>query len=264
MIFPKRKKLFKNELSYIMEKATEKQLHSFVIPYPFVENYLSEKIQVYKDDDNGLYYVIHQGKRLYYSRDYSTESAVRENYNYILIEQDADSPHSYISECFTVNQNDTVFDIGAAEGNFSLDVVERVSSLYLFETNEKWVEALQATFKPWEHKVHIINKYVCNSDSNTDISLNNFMGLHSVDFIKMDVEGAEVNILRDIQNLIKENRGVKFAVCTYHNHSDAKIIEHIFTECGYKHTYSSGYMLFIHSKLRPPYFRRGLIRAYPA
>jgi hypothetical protein len=35
-------------------------------------------------------------------------------------EQDPDSPHRYLTDSFTIGNDDVLADIGAAEGNFSL------------------------------------------------------------------------------------------------------------------------------------------------
>ncbi len=261
-LFPTKKKKYEAELSFVLNHSNSNQLHSYVFPYSFVSAYKHENIPVFKDTGNGLFYVIHQNKKLYYSRDYTTESSVRENYNCILIEQDERSPHRYTTANFDVEANDIVVDIGAAEGNFSLEIVERVGSLYIFETNQNWVEALQATFAPWQHKVTISNKFVSDIDSDTCISLKSFLNGHiQANFIKMDVEGSEVKILRNAKDMLKTMSKLKLAVCTYHNSNDAKQVEQIMKQCNYTYCFSSGYMLFIHSKLLPPYFRRGLIRA---
>ena len=46
-------------------------------------------------------------------------------------------------------------DAGCAEGYTSLEVVEEVDHLYLFECDEAWIEALEATFALWREKVTI-------------------------------------------------------------------------------------------------------------
>jgi len=264
MLFPQKRKLFASELDFVMNRSTERQLYSFVFPYSFTEDYISSEIEVYNDKALGLFYVLHDNKKLYYSRDYKTEASVRENYNYIRIEQDKKSPHCYMTSEFKVCDKDVVFDIGAAEGNFSLEIVEKASALYIFESNNNWIEALQATFEPWKQKVHIINKFVTDIQNDKCISLSSFIGDIPVSFIKMDVEGAEVGILRNVKSVLNESPFIKLAVCTYHNNSDAHQIENIFDECGYRYSYSNGFVLFIHSRLTPPYFRKGMIRAQKA
>lgn len=46
-----------------------------------------------------------------------------------------------------------IADIGSAEGNFSLSNIENVKKVYLFESDKEWIEALEATFRPWRDKV---------------------------------------------------------------------------------------------------------------
>ena len=261
LIFPFKRKTFINEINFLNNNAKANYSYSFVFPYSFVFDYDLNHIRVFRDDKKGLYYVIHKGRRLYYSKDYPTELAVKKSYNYISIEQDEKSPHRYIDENFDVEENDVVIDIGAAEGNFSLEVVERVNSLYIFETNINWIEALNATFEPWKEKVHIINKYVSNIDNDNCATLNSLFEDIPVNFIKMDVEGAEVLILENSKNILKINSTLKLALCTYHRNNDAKIINKILIDSKFNFFFTNGYMLFIDDRLAPPYFRKGLIKA---
>jgi precorrin-6B methylase 2 len=186
---------------------------------------------------------------------------VRYAYNNICIEQDERSPHRYLSEGFDVEEGDTVLDIGAAEGNFSLDVIERAGRVYIFETDENWIEALKLTFEPWKDKVRIINKFVSNIDNEKCITLEKMFADEKIDFIKMDVEGAEVEILESSKKILDSSNDLKLAVCTYHTSRDKAAIEEILTKCNYACEATSGYMLFIFSVLTPPYFRSVLLRA---
>ena len=178
-----------------------------------------------------------------------------------MIEQDKKSPHRYLNETFNVNENDIVIDIGAADGNFSLEVIDRVKKLYIFESDINWIEALNATFEPWKEKVHIINKFVSNIDDNKQVTLDRLLMNIHIDFIKIDVEGAEGMILEGSKKILQKNNSLKLAICTYHKKNDAKNIEKILAMNKFNFTFSNGYMLFIHSRLTPPYFRRGLIKA---
>ncbi|MDO9254609.1 MAG: FkbM family methyltransferase [Bacteroidales bacterium] len=261
LIFPLKRKAFIKEINFLNREAKQSHSFSFIFPYSFVFNYDFDHIYVNKDDVKGLYYVIHKGKRLYYSRDYKSALAVKESYSCISIEQDKKSPHRYIDENFNVEENDVVIDIGAAEGNFSLEVVERVNTLFIFETNINWIEALNATFEPWKEKVHIINKYISNIDNDKCATLYSLFKDISINFIKMDVEGAEVLILKNLEKLLASNSVIKLALCTYHSKNDAKTITEILTDNKFHYSFSNGYMLFIYSILTPPYFRKGLVRA---
>ena len=258
---PSKKKEFAKELKFLNNTAKADYISSFVFPYSFVFNYDFNDIKVFKDVEKGLFYVDHKGKKLYYSKDYQSEIDIKKSYYYLTIEQDINSPHRYLSENFDVEKNDVVIDIGAAEGNFSLDVVERAGAIYIFEYDKNWIEALNATFEPWKDKVHIINKYVSNVDNENCATLNCLMGDKPVNFIKLDVEGAEVQILESSKKILENNSSLKLAICTYHQKNDAKTIERILNENKYNYNFSNGFMLFIYKKLTPPYFRRGLIRA---
>lgn len=261
LIFPLKRKAFIKEINFLNKKAKLSHSFSFIFPYSFVFDYDLDHINVQKDDARGLYYVIHMGKRLYYSKDYKSELAVKENYACLSIEQDKKSPHRYLDEYFNVEENDVVIDIGAAEGNFSLEVVERVSTLYIFETNLNWIEALNATFEPWKEKVHIINKYISNIDNDKCATLSSLFKDSTINFIKMDVEGAEVLILKNLETILAYNSTLKLALCTYHRKNDANVIIEILTHNKFHYSFSNGYMLFIYSILTPPYFRKGLVRA---
>ena len=258
--FPSKKREFINEINFLNNKAKTDHSSSFIFPYSFVFDYDYNNIKVYYDNVKGLFYVIHKGKRLYYSRDYQSELAVKHSYYGISIEQDEKSPHRYLSDNFNVEENDVVIDIGAAEGNFSLDVVERTSNLYIFEPEKSWIEALNATFEPWKEKVHIINKFVSNIDNEKFATLDSLLGDNPVNFIKIDVEGAELLILEGSKGILDNNNSLKLSICTYHRKNDAKTIGKILYDKKFNYSFSCGYMLFIYYRLTPPYFRRGLIK----
>ena len=102
-------------------------------------------------------YVIQDGKKLYFKKRWSKQR-IRRAYSDLSREQDPDSPHRYLSDSFYPEINDEIADIGAAEGNFSLSVIEKVRKIYLIENDPEWTEALNATFAPWKEKVDIIRK----------------------------------------------------------------------------------------------------------
>jgi 16S rRNA A1518/A1519 N6-dimethyltransferase RsmA/KsgA/DIM1 with predicted DNA glycosylase/AP lyase activity len=69
------------------------------------------------------------------------------------------SPHCYTA-FLNINESDIVVDIGTTEGNFYLDIINKVSRIYMFEWDKKWNKALQETFKPYKDKVVIINQRI--------------------------------------------------------------------------------------------------------
>jgi hypothetical protein len=233
-----------------------------VLPYPFIQKYTSRKETVYRDNDRGMHYVLQDNKRLYFKRAWGEEK-VQAYYNGLLMEQDAASPHRYETDNFSVAAGDVVVDAGAAEGNFALSVVERAKKIYLFEADEEWIEALQATFAPWKEKVVVVNRYVSDYDSPTHVSFDTFFGTAPVDFIKADIEGAEPLLLAGAKALLSRSASMKIVLCTYHRHRDAERLRRTLVESGFRTAFSKGYMIFfyeMYDRLRPPYLRRGLVR----
>jgi hypothetical protein len=169
-----------------------------------------------------------------------------------------------MNELFCVGENDTVVDIGAAEGNFALDVIEKAGMIWIIEPDSDWAEALKATFRPWENKVRIINKFASDTDGGDNITLNGLLGENGVDFIKMDVGGAEASIIRSSEKLLEKNPSVRLAVCTYHRKNDAADCEKILTSLGFNCSFTEGYMLYAFTNLTAPFFRKTLIRARKA
>lgn len=253
---------YRKEIGFIKKEADPNCGISFVFPYPFVFSYNKDSVEVFPDESAGLHYVMYKGKKLYYKRNFSVER-IKELHHSILVEQDERSPHCYFSGILEIKEGDVVVDIGAAEGNFSLEIVQKAGKVYIFETDEGWIEALNATFAPWKEKVQIINKYVSDEENGHATTLETALkGEQRIDFMKMDVEGAETLILKSSSKLLQDNNSLQLAICTYHQQPDEREIKKLLKQNGYRYTTTSGYMLFIYGDpIEPPYFRRGLILA---
>ena len=153
-------------------------------------------------------------------------------------------------------------DFGAAEGNFSLSMIEKVKKIYLFEADQEWNEALQKTFEPWKDKVEIIPKFVSDKDDDRHCSGDVFFEEIDVTFFKIDVDGGERGLLSGMKKTITDKKGLKIALCTYHQHDDENEFTKMLTDAGYDVVPSNGYMIFYYDKkLKAPYLRRSLIRA---
>ncbi|MES2427312.1 MAG: FkbM family methyltransferase [Bacteroidota bacterium] len=267
-----RKKILRYFSELPKEKITDEQLQVIdylknnkvcTFPYDYQFTYNPEDIKVYKDNTLNMNYVLLDNKRLYFKRSWD-QSMIKSYYNLLLIEQDIRSPHLYLTDNFYVGDDSIIADIGVAEGNFSLSVIEKAKKIYLFETNEEWIEALEATFAPWKSKVNIINKYVSDKNDSENVSLDFFLkDKERVDFLKIDVDGAEEVVLKGCENLLKNEKGVKVALCTYHQQNDEKHFAELLNNIGFSVSPSNGYMIFYNHgfNLEPPYLRRGLIRA---
>lgn len=217
-----------------------------------------------------LPYVVHKGKRLYFPHENSINQCITAYNSYISEECllggtfREKQPHQYLTENFTVEEGDVLVDVGCAEALLSLDSIEKASKVYLFESEPKWIPALNATFRDYMHKVVIINKYVSDKDSDTTITLKTALrNEHGKQlFIKMDIEGAEIDVLNGSRDFLSARSNTKIACCTYHRQHDAEDISRILSELGYKYEFSDGYMLFyLDDNMQYPYFRHGLVRA---
>ena len=233
-----------------------------IFPYPFSSKYKSEDIEVIYDPAVKLNYVMHDGKRLYFRRGWS-KTRIRRAWCDLLREQDPKSPHRYLDGSFAPGENDIIADIGAAEGNFSLSVVDRVGKIYLFEYDRRWIEALKATFAPWKDKVEIVDKYAGDVNDSSHVSIDSFFAEREFPaFIKIDVDGSEDSVLKGCNKVFQSGKPMKVALCTYHKNDDEKIFTAFMENVGFTVTPSKGYMIhFYDKKIRPPYLRRGLLRA---
>lgn len=229
-----------------------------VYPYDFIHKYKLQK--TFYDKDSEMYYVLHNNKKLYMPSDYS-DVATAEYYRSLCIEQDVDSPHKYETEGYTVKNGDVIADLGAAEGLWGLENVEKASKVYLFECNEKWIKALKKTFEPWNEKVDIINKFVSNTTQGNNVALDDFFKEQEINFLKADIEGAEIKLLQGAETILKNRSKIKLLLCVYHKENDELILKEMLDKYGLVTEYSRNYMLFSYDKnLKEPYIRRGLIR----
>ena len=233
-----------------------------IFPYPFSSEYSREKIEVLSDPSNGMPYVIHDGKRLYFRKRW-TIRRIQRAYSDLLREQDPVSPHRYLSEDFTIGSGDVIADIGAAEGNFSLSVIEKVKKIYLVEYDSEWIRSLEATFAPWKDKVEIIGKYVADFDDDKHITLDSLLSTRKdITFMKIDVDGNEKRVLDGASELLTRKSPVKIAICTYHKNDDEKDFTSLLEKRGFSVSPSKGYMIhYYDKKIKTPFLRRGLIRA---
>ena len=233
-----------------------------IFPYPFEHKYSPADIEVDSDKALGMRYVMFEGKKLYFKKRWKSER-IRRGFSDLMREQDINSPHRYLVPDFDVSEDDVIADIGAAEGNFSLSVIERVKKAYILEYNREWAGALNATFAPYKHKTEVINKMVSDTDDESNIKLDTFLKeRQDVTFLKIDVDGVEQKVLNSCMETLRSNRPLKIALCTYHRANDESDFTRLLRDCGFEVGPSRGYMIhFYDKKIAAPWLRRGLIRA---
>jgi len=153
-----------------------------------------------------------------------------------------------------------VADIGAAEGIFALSIVEKAKTIYLFECDLSWFDALKKTFEPWAEKCVFVNKYIGAHTNNIYISIDDFFSDKHIDFIKSDIEGAEIDLLQGAHLTMTGQRKLKMLLCSYHKKDEAENIENILRANGFYVEFTKGFMLFwLDDQFADPYIRRGVI-----
>ena len=236
-----------------------------IFPYRHLRATKLADVVVLTDPELALPYVMMNGKRLYYPADMTQREIQWGYHEEQVVSQHLESPHRYLTQDFKAEADDIVVDCGAAEGNFALDVVDKVKKVYLFEPAERWQKPLNATFAPWKDKVVIVRKLLSNETNETCVSLDNyFAGSHEVPtMIKMDIEGYEGCALHSAERLLRAEKGIrKVAVCTYHRQDDELNLGTFLRDCGFKTETSKGYMVVVYDDdVKPPYLRRGIMRA---
>lgn len=248
------------EIQKVINRIDQKRLEIF--NYDFIENYDDFNIEVEFDEKTEMFYVMHQGHPMYFSKAYKNACEVKWYYKSVVIEQDENSPHRYLSDDFCVEAGDVVIDAGVAEGNFALDVIDKVSKIYLIESDSGWVEALKVTFADYMDKVVIINKMLSDYDGEETLCLDS-VALEAIDFIKMDIEGCEAEALTRMEQLVKRSPNLKVAACCYHYEYDEKMILDILRGYGMDASVKDGYMWYPvgdFQKYYNPKLRHGIVR----
>ncbi|HEY0299340.1 MAG TPA: FkbM family methyltransferase [Arachidicoccus sp.] len=232
----------------------------YLFPYSYTKKYNAQSIKVF-DDESGMKYVLHQNKKMYFPKNWSKRQ-IQEYYNRLLTEMDENSPHLYETEKFQVNNGDVLADCGGAEGIFTLTNIDKISKAYIFECEDYWISVLEKTFEPWKEKVNVVKKYISDISTEESITLDDFLKGSKLDFVKADIEGAEIKLLAGAKHTIRSNSNLRMVLCTYHNVNDGSDINEVLMKEGFQTEFSKGYMIYVYDEnIAPPYLRRGVIRA---
>ena len=253
--------LFNHEKRSIIKYLLKPQKMAF-FPYSFVRKYKHKDIKVFYDKDK-YPYVLHGEKQMFMKKSWTVER-IKAYYTSILCEQDEESPHRYLLNKERYPEYDSIVaDIGAAEGVFSLDIIDYVKKIYLFECDPEWLIPLKKTFANWEDKVEIVEKYVGDRDDKDMITLDRFFNEKNIHYIKADIEGAEERMLiGGKRTFLTKVR--KTLICTYHLPSAESVIYNYLEQYGFRSEYNPGYVLFIYDlkNFRTPFARHALIYGY--
>lgn len=125
------------------------------------------------------------------------------------------------------------------------------------------MDALELTFKPYMQKVVFVPKYLSDEDTENSITLDTAVQGSKIDFIKMDIEGAESKALLGGINTL-QNSMARLSVCTYHRKRDMEYVSFILKSLGYEIELTEGYMFFLYDACIDETldFRRGVVHAF--
>ncbi len=271
-LMKKQKNMRKKMLEYLNSQNNEekKQLIPFFtrhyfewIPYFWIDEYdmydEESYIKIHLDKKMDMYFVDWHGKKLYWKQG-TSKRKVLDKVRELYVEQDERSPHKYTTPDSIEGM--VVADIGAAEGFYSLDVVDRAEHVYLFESDPGWMKALRATFAPYKDKVTIVPLFVGNRVGDQFTTLDEFFRDKKLDYIKADIEGAECEMLMGGSDVFKNK--IKAAnICLYHNPEDEVDILDKLKELGfYNLKISPGFLCWPKEALPPEkWLRRGVVFA---
>ena len=216
---------------------------------------------IIKKDDKGFFWEI-DGKKIYLSGKYEDARRIAEGlYNEFFT---LDHPHNYFDlyEGYTIDSlpSDIVLcDVGAAEGLFSMLLIDKCKKIYLFENDIKWKATLEKTFTPYMDKVEIVPETI--GDGYNGCRLDDFFkDKEKPTMIKMDIEGYEASALRGMTDLLSRKDELSLLICTYHRQEDWDQFYEVLDGCGFDISSSKGYFWNMPDPM-PPFFRHGVMRA---
>ena len=101
-----------------------------------------------------------------------------------------------------------------------------------------------------------------NFSSESTVDADSFFKEKKINFLKIDVDGNEKEVMSGLSNIIENSKQMQVALCTYHSQNDFEKYSNYFRDNNYEVEHSNGYTVFYWDKnLSYPFLRRGLIRA---
>lgn len=186
------------------------------------------------------------------------------------------NPHFYFHHLTPIKQGDTVIDAGACEGAFAMEALirYRATKVYAFEPSRMMAEALRYTAERNGVRERLLvvqaglsarsgkmrfadsdNPLISGLDNSTMsyevdvVSIDEYFGARDVDYIKIDIEGADYAALQGARTTIARCRP-RLSLAAYHQESHAnEMVEFIRSTQDYR-TFVKG-VTTIHGTTRP-------------
>lgn len=213
-------------------KTRNNKLYAFHAP--FINLYNIENIEVFYDRTYKMYYVIHNGVKMYMKKSFTKKQA-KEYYLSLLAEQDKNSPHRYLDDELMNKHYRTIVDVGAAEGIFAIEMLDFADHIILFEYDSEWIEALRKTFFEYTNLVEIRKAFVTDEIGTNKTTLDIQMDdSRDIDLLKMDVEGAESNVISGAREIFINNPQLICLACVYHNNDDEKKLRELLPDYSFE------------------------------
>lgn len=155
--------------------------------------------------------------------------------------------NQYFEPFLKFNDGDSFVDIGGFDGKTAIaysEINKNFSFIYFFEPENNNMKIAKKTCHNLANVVYLpygvsdknqtlgikvggsTSKVVSRGQGDYDVELrklDDVMGGHKVNFIKMDIEGAEISALIGAEQIIK-NQKPQLAICVYHHGSDIRRI----------------------------------------
>lgn len=225
------------------------------------KEYPGDMFDILRDEVSGLLYSYWMGKKIYLKSEIKSEAVAKEYLCLLCKEQDNNSPHCYSINKLNLTEDDVVVDAGAAEGFFSLQIVDQVKKIYLVESNREWLEALKYTFAPYSQKIVIVPKWLGSKNDESTISIDQIDNKDKITLVTLDVEGAETDAIAGGERTFSSDRDIQVVACTYHRTEDADHFCTYFRDKGFDTEFSKGYLFVGGLEVVKPELRKGVLTA---
>jgi FkbM family methyltransferase len=190
--------------------------------------------------------------------------------------------HHYFADDVKINVGDICIDCGCCEGFFVFQALESgAGKVICIEPNPHMSRCLEKTFSDEVKSGRVIIRQValgafrgrtsfsfdatfpsfgkideCDNIEGLPVVIDTLaaicaeLGVAKVDFIKMDIEGAEIQAIEGAIPLLAKHRP-KLAITTYHRAFDFRCLEAILSSLDYRHIKAAGITKFGGSQSRP-------------
>ena len=183
---------------------------------------------------------------------------------------------------YNIQSNDVIIDIGAHVGNFTLKASRRAENglIVAIEPHPLNFKILVKNIKLNEIENviplnialadynNLTKLYISKTSEGHSIlpnrtrekrfvkvkartldSVINELGIEKVNFIKADVEGAELKVLMGAQKVLKSNKNLSVAIAAYHYPEESQEVSRFLASMGFKvssKSYSDGSGVYVH------------------